>query len=58
MAELKAGSTLQNGKYKILKTLGRGSFGITYLASGKMTVIGSLSRMEVNVNVTVKEFFP
>ena len=58
MAELKAGSTLQNGKYKILKTLGRGSFGITYLASGKMTVTGSLGRMEVNVNVTVKEFFP
>ena len=57
MAELKAGSTLQNGKYKILKTLGRGSFGITYLASGKMTVTGSLGRMEVNVNVTVKEFF-
>ncbi len=44
---LKQGSTLQNGKYLILKTLGQGGFGITYLA--EQTGLG--------MKVAIKEFF-
>ena len=57
MAGLKSGSTLKGGKYKIIRTLGQGSFGITYLASTRTVINGELGRMEVSVNVTVKEFF-
>ena len=45
--QLKPGSTLQNGKYEIIKVLGQGGFGITYLA--KHTVIDR--------QVCIKEFF-
>lgn len=41
-------TTLQNGRYKIKKELGRGSFGITYLADDT-----KMSR-----EVAIKEFFP
>lgn len=44
--ELKQGATLQNGKYTIIKKIGQGGFGITYLA--EQTGLGE---------VTVKEFF-
>jgi len=44
---LKQGSTLQNGKYLILRTLGQGGFGITYLA--EQTGLG--------MKVAIKEFF-
>ena len=47
MAELKIGSKLQNGKYEIIKVLGAGNFGITYLASTKIAVNGQLGQMEV-----------
>lgn len=57
MVGLKQGSTLKNGKYKIVKTLGQGSFGITYLATTRISVDGQLGKMDVNVNVTIKEFF-
>ena len=57
MVGLKQGSTLKNGKYKIVKTLGNGSFGITYLATTRISVDGQLGKMDVNVNVTIKEFF-
>lgn len=30
--QLPSGTLLQGGKYKIIKTLGQGGFGITYLA--------------------------
>ena len=47
MSELKIGSTLQNGKYKITGVLGQGGFGITY--EGIQTGLGR--------KVAIKEFF-
>ncbi len=47
MQALQPNTTLQGGKYKILKVLGQGGFGITYLAEQTM-----LER-----NVAIKEFF-
>ena len=57
MNELTRGCTLQKGKYKIVKTLGRGSFGITYLATTKVALSGGLGKMDVTVDVAIKEFF-
>lgn len=45
---LKTGTILHNNSYCILKTLGRGGFGITYLAEQIMT----------QRKVCIKEFFP
>lgn len=45
--ELKAGTSLQGGKYRIERVLGKGGFGITYLAYQK----------GLNRYVAVKEFF-
>lgn len=45
---LKPGSTLLNGKFRIVKVLGQGGFGITYLA--EHTLLGNY--------VAIKEFFP
>ena len=47
MQQLKPNTTLQGGKYKIVRVLGQGGFGITYLAMQT-----SLQR-----RVAVKEFF-
>lgn len=44
---LRAGATLQDGKYKIVKVLGQGGFGITYLAEQVM----------LDRKVALKEFF-
>lgn len=57
MVGLKQGSTLNRGKYKIVKILGQGSFGITYLATTRISMDGQLGKMDVKVNVTIKEFF-
>lgn len=57
MTELKIGSTLQNGKYEITKVLGSGNFGITYLATTRISVNGLLGQMDVAVNVAIKEFY-
>lgn len=54
---LPIGATLQEGKYTIEGVLGRGSFGITYLALAKMQMEGPLGSMDVDVKVAVKEFF-
>ena len=45
--QLKPGTSLQNGKYEIIRTLGQGGFGITYLAEHTM----------LQEHVAVKEFF-
>ena len=52
---LENGTVLQGttGRYTILKTLGQGSFGITYLACTQ--VVGKLGA--IDVKVAVKEFF-
>ena len=47
MSTLQPQTTLQGGKYKIIRTLGQGGFGITYLAEQVM-----LGR-----KVAIKEFF-
>ncbi len=47
MQQLKIGSTLQGGKYKIESVLGQGGFGITYLANQEM----------LDRKVCIKEFF-
>lgn len=46
--QLQPNTTLQNGKYRILKVLGQGGFGITYLA--EHTLLEDL--------FAIKEFFP
>ena len=46
--QLKTGTYLQNGKYRVISTLGQGGFGITYLAEQVMA----------KRNVCIKEFFP
>ncbi len=48
MISLSRGSTLQNGKYEIVKVLGQGGFGITYLATHTI----------LEKYVAIKEFFP
>ena len=55
--QLREGTILQNGKYRIEKVLGQGSFGITYLATTKVKLGGNLGDMEAVVKVAVKEFF-
>ncbi len=46
--ELKSGTLLQGGKYRIMESIGRGGFGITYLAEQVMA----------ERKVCIKEFFP
>lgn len=54
---LLSGTTLHSPTtaYKIVRTLGQGTFGITYLA--EVNVDGALSALGATVYVTVKEFF-
>lgn len=57
MQHLKIGTLLQDGKYQILKVLGQGGFGITYLASQKISVEGPIGQIEIEINLAIKEFF-
>lgn len=54
---LPCGTVLEgnNYRYEIVKMLGQGSFGITYLAKVKM--VGTLGALDTNLFVCVKEFF-
>ena len=54
---LSPGSVLNGNQYnyKIEKVLGQGTFGITYLA--KVSLQGQLGQLDINVHVTIKEFF-
>lgn len=45
---LKPGTTLHNGSYTIIETIGHGGFGVTYRAEQVMA----------HRNVCIKEFFP
>jgi len=54
---LSKGTSLQKGKYTIVKSLGQGSFGITYLATTQLTIQGKLGQMDTTVQVAIKEFF-
>lgn len=46
--QLRPGTTLNNGKHRIIKTLGQGGFGITYLAEHTL----------LRNKFAIKEFFP
>lgn len=48
MNYLKSGTLLEHGKYRIIEAIGRGGFGITYLAE----------HTRVRRQVCIKEFFP
>ena len=54
---LRPGSKLQNGKYQIKKVLGQGGFGITYLATQKISIEGPIGEIEIEINLAIKEFF-
>lgn len=57
MDYLDSGTVLhgKNYSYRIIRKLGQGSFGITYLASVKMT--GTSGSLDAEIYVAVKEFF-
>ena len=56
---LTAGTVLKGSSYsyEIVKTLGQGSFGITYLAKAKVRMEGSLGSFSSTMYVAIKEFF-
>ena len=55
--QLTAGTLLQGGKYKIEKVLGQGGFGITYLASQKISIEGPIGQIKTEIKLAIKEFF-
>ena len=57
MQQLPKNTLLQGGKYKIEKVLGQGGFGITYLASQKISIEGPIGQIETEIKLAIKEFF-
>ena len=57
MLQLPKNTLLQGGKYKIEKVLGQGGFGITYLASQKISIEGPIGQIETEIKLAIKEFF-
>ncbi|MDE7350548.1 MAG: serine/threonine protein kinase [Muribaculaceae bacterium] len=55
--ELKRGTELQGGRYRIEGILGQGTFGITYLATEKIKVQKDFGTMDQEVKIAIKEFF-
>lgn len=53
--KLANGTYLNNGKYRIERVLGQGSFGITYLAT--VNIVGALGTIPSSTKVAIKEFF-
>lgn len=53
--KLANGIYLNNGKYRIERVLGQGSFGITYLAT--VNIVGALGTIPSSTKVAIKEFF-
>ena len=55
--QLQENALLNNGKYQIVRKLGQGGYGITYLATTLEEVKGSMGTFPVRVPVAIKEFF-
>ena len=54
---LPANTSLKNGKYQIVRCLGQGGYGITYLATTRGEMTGNLGSLSMKVPVAIKEFF-
>lgn len=57
MQQLPKNTLLQGGKYKIEKVLGQGGFGITYLATQRISIEGPIGQIETEIKLAIKEFF-
>ena len=55
--ELRQGTQLQNGKYRIVDTLMQDDTVISYRATCKLVVDGSYGKFKTDVDVVIKEFF-
>ena len=55
--QLPNNTSLKKGKYQVVRCIGQGGYGITYLATTTEEMKGSLGAFPVRVPVAVKEFF-
>ena len=55
--QLPNNSSLKKGKYQIVRCLGQGGYGITYLAIKTEEIKGDLGTFPMSVPVAIKEFF-
>lgn len=54
---LSENTLLKNGKYRIVRSIGQGGYGVTYLATTTEEVRGGIGTFPVSVPVAIKEFF-